>query len=61
MNMLVKDPMRHKFRPWCDFYKQTLQSGGEGIYEATLNTQLDPENHGKTGLTQENQGKLISN
>lgn len=28
MNMLAKDPMRHKFRLWCDFCKHIIQSGG---------------------------------
>lgn len=35
--MLVKDPMRHEFRPWCDFSKERYNQNWESIHEMTMN------------------------
>lgn len=53
-NMMIKDPMRHKFRPWCDFGKSSITIRSMVFMKWISVLELDP----KTGLTQ---AKLIAN
>lgn len=49
-NMLVKDPTRHKFRPWYDLKNRIQPEKGWNSSEDCI-PELGPGNHRKTGRT----------